>query len=316
MPGARPLVWLVVAACSAPIPSASSSSPACDTQRRVRVVDEAGAPVQGARVRAVASSLQCGPSGLPEGCGSRTDESPVVITDASGTASVCELARYPQPRIVVEYRDWPTAAVPGEATPTITIGPGRSLVVEVPDACPGMQHVHVTAYPEGGADTVVATRLPGDSQRQHLRLAGLGPWRYWVRSRDDRSGNSALEAAACPSFVRVVEGRLLPDVLVLDRSDMMLEVPSFAGARATVRPFDHPDEVMATATLDGHGRASMSLPATTGTSFCLRLDKDDRCWITYAHVGGVARPEQYVNRDYDPAIPCGQCPAAARTEPR
>lgn len=243
-----------------------------------------------------------------------------MLTDGSGTASVCELAvaiaRFPQPRIVVEYRDWPAAVVPAEVTAAITIGPGRSLVVEVPDGCSGMQHVNVTAYPEHGADPTVATRLPAGAHSQRFQLAGLGPWRYWVRSRDDRAGNSALEAYACPSFVRVVDSRQLPDVVVLDRSDMLLEVPSFAGARVTVRPFDRPDDVMATTTLDDAGRATLSLAATTGTSFCVRLDKDDRCWITYAHVGGVARPEHYVNRDYDPAIPCGQCPAAVTTEPR
>ena len=93
---------------------------------------------------------------------------------------------------------------------------------------------------------------------------------------------------------------------VLDRSDTAIEFPDLAGARATLRPF-RSDDVIATAILDADGHATLPLATSRGTALCLRLDHDDRCQITYARAGEIARPKLYVGREAEIEASCGRC---------
>jgi hypothetical protein len=268
------------------------------------VVDEAGAPIAGARVRADATISRCGPSGPLEGCSFTPTESATAVTDASGAASVCAAGRPRDGWLVVERDEWPKRIVPITWSGPIMLGPPRMLAVEVPATCDGMTHVHVTAQPEGG-EQVWATPVFGGMRNRRYELT-LGPWLYWVSSHDDRAGNSALEAKACSTFIRTVDARQLPSVLLLDRSDTNIEFPDFAGGRATVTAFRSAD-VLAAGTLDAQGRATFSLQAGRGTAFCLRLEREHRCRITYARAGETARPDLYVGREREIEASCGHC---------
>ena len=187
--------------------------------------------------------------------------------------------------------------------------PARSAIVDLPSAgCSDHTPVHVTAHGESTGAIVWGTPVPGAPQR--FRLEGLGPWTYWVRSHDDRSGNSALEAAACSAYIRVLDTNA--GVVVLDRSDAVIDRPDFAGAHATVTAFRSNTE-LASATLDdtGHATIALSQGTTSGTTFCLRLDTPDRCTITFARAGEVASPKLYAGREREIEASCGTCQAPA-----
>jgi hypothetical protein len=306
----RRLAWLLFAGCSAHVAAPIAPAPVCTTKIAVHVADEAGAPIAGAQVHAESTVSRCGPSGALEGCSFTPTESPTVDTDATGIAHVCDVAAGRPGRgwVRIEYQDWPARLVPVEAAASITLGPSRSLIVEVPAGCKDMSHVHVTAQAETSPQLWAAPVL-GSMRSHRYRLDNLGPWQYWVSNTDDRWGNSAAQADACPSFIRFVDGRRKPSVLVLDRSDTAIEFPDLAGARATLRAFRN-DDVIATAILDADGHATVALPTGRGTALCLRLERDDRCMITLARAGEIARPKLYAGRD--PAIEaieasCGRC---------
>ena len=277
--------------------------------RTVRVVDEAGAPIAGAHVHVSATISTCGPSGPLEGCSFTPIESPDAITDARGTASVCDVGaaagRPGRSFVTIEHEDGAPAGLPLDAADPIVMGPPRSLLVDVPVACKAMTHVHVIAQTEGGPLTWAQPLLSGMRSRRY-KLERLGPWRYWVSTTDDRSGNGALEADACPTFIRIVDTRHPPDALVLDRSDAVVEFPGLAGARATVTPF-RSAEITASATLDADGRATFALPASRGSVFCLRLEHEGSCRITYARAGEIARPGMYAGREAEIEASCGRC---------
>ena len=266
----------------------------CATKQPVRVVDEQGAPVVGAKVRAVTNYWMCGPSGLPEGCGAPQAESPDAMTDVTGTAMVCAADRLDRrmrgARITVEYRDWPRAMVDAEQLQRVVIGPGHETIAEVPCST----SVRVVAQSELGAEPIYGTPIPGGLRTQRYRLANLGPWRYWVRSNDD----------SCGSFVRIVDGERR---VVLDGSDSLIEFPAFAGGAATVTKFRETAPI-ATATLDDSGRAKIALPDASGSAYCLRIVKGDQCVVTFARAGEIARAELYRGRDADIAASCGRCP--------
>jgi hypothetical protein len=306
MPGLR-FAWLVVAACSAHAPAPPAQPVKACSSVRVRVVDEAGFPIAGARVHGWATVSRCGPSGPLEGCSFTPTDSPIVATDAAGSADVCDVAdgRPGRGFVVVEYADWPTRIAPVTAASSITIGPPRSVIVEVPDACDAMKHLHVRAQTDHG-EPVWGIPILGGMRSHRYRLDQLGPWQYWISSSDDRSGNSALERDACPAFIRTVDAHKFAGKLVLDRSDALIDMPELAGARATVRAFGT-QTVMATATLDSTGRATIALPTTRGSAFCLRVDTVDRCVITYARAGEIATAGLYAGRERDIAASCGQC---------
>ncbi len=321
----RLLAVASLAACSAHAPASTPSQPraTCRATVAVHVVDETGAPLPGATVHTVADFMQCGPSGLAEGCGGGTEESPAVVTDASGAATVCNVAAdleksaraarpevihgsagtviVPPPQlrrtsasIVVDHGDWPSARVSLADAPRIAMGPARTAIVEVPAACPGASHVRVRAFSSDAAVQIWAKPIPGGMRARQFRLDGLGPWRYWVQSTD----------AACPSFVRMLDGRAVPEALVLDHSDGVAELAAFAGGRATV---SRAGEVIATETLDAEGRATLALPATSGSVYCLRVEKDDRCLVTFARAGEIARPGLYAGRELEIEAACGRC---------
>lgn len=302
---------MLLAGCSARHGPPVAPVATCTTTLAVHVHDEAGAPVAGARVHSIAEARQCGPSGLPEACGQGLEESRVATTDARGIAHVCDLEstlfdRFRRGWIVVEHRDWPQAQVPLGRGGAITLGPARAARVEVPASCTDMRHVHVNAYTIEAGAVVAARRLDGMLRAKRYRLDKLGPWPYWVRSTDDRSGNSAVEAAACPSYVRVLDARRPSGVLLLDRSDALVDLPDFAGARATVRPFGS-EQILVDVMLDSHGRATLPLPGTAGSAYCLRLETTERCETTYARAGEVATPELYADRPSEIEASCGRC---------
>lgn len=282
----------------------------CAHERAVHVVDPTGSPVAGAQVHAVARYRQCGPSMMPEGCSSAIEDSPVTATDATGAAMVCSPdrgdLRLRETSLAIAYRDWPRALVPTTDAP-LTIGPPRRASVLMTLAgCSDARHVQVTAHGEGAAEVVHGEAIP--STPGSYRLDGLGPWRYWVRSHDDRSGNGALEAAACKAFVRVLDRET--SHLALDRSDAVVERPDFAGGRATLTARDSKVEV-AHATLDDRGRAVVSLVegSTSGEVFCLRLEREGRCEVTFARAGEISRPALYVGRAREILASCGACPS-------
>ncbi len=321
------LAAMIGCACGGPSSTRAGASPSwtCASKHVTRVVDPAGAPVVGAQVRVQATYRQCGPSGLPEGCTGGEVESPIATTDASGTAMVCSGdqldARLRDVAIIVEYRDWPRArtglgvGVPWATSKpvSIMIGPPREATAEFPiGACDDVRHVHVTAHGEGASEVVPSRAVPGAPGVQRFLLTGLGPWRYWVQSDDDRSGNRALQDAACASYARVLDTSM--QALVLDRSDAGIDRPDFAKARARVTAVRSDTEI-ASVSLDDAGRATIPLPegTTSGSAFCLRLDSADRtrCAITFARAGEVARPAMYVGREREIAASCGSCSAPA-----
>ena len=69
---------------------------------------------------------------------------PTVITDATGTARVCDVSAGRPDRGRLERRipGLANAVVPVAAAGSITLGPARSLIVEVPEGCKDMSHVH------------------------------------------------------------------------------------------------------------------------------------------------------------------------------
>ena len=91
----------------------------------------------------------------------------------------------------------------------------------------------------------------------------------------DRSGNSVLEVDACSTFVRSIDPGDTQAVL-LDRSDAVVEFPDLAGTHLTVTPF-RSNDVAATATLDANRTATLALPASQGTAFCLRIARCGGC---------------------------------------
>lgn len=66
-------------------------------------------------------------------------------------------------------------------------------------------------------------------------------------------------------------------------------------------------------TLDARGRAILALSTSAGTAYCLRLERDGRCKVTYARAGEIARPGLYNDREDSIASTCGRCPPAPGT---
>jgi hypothetical protein len=315
----------------------------CESRRTLRVVDEAGAPVAGARVRAVASGRACGPSGLPEGCVYGEDESPVVLTDASGTASVCDVvvARQrraatherrvaaerssgsggfafgggPLPHVsngsergwfIVERGDWPAANVPFDGASPVTIGPPRSVTVELPEGC-SPTRVHVSAYAALDARRLVHARAGEIAMRApRYRIEGLGPWQYSVVSEERRGDSRTSGGKQCAGFVRFVDARHVPSPIVLDHSETLVDLPAFSGGRVTLTAFGKTDVVLE-ATLDDQGHALLALPTTPGVPYCLHVQKDAACRMTYAGRGEVVKADAYAGREREIEANCGRC---------
>ncbi len=286
------LLLLVVASCSTYASPPARALPCRPIS--IQVVDEAGHPVAGAKVQSIARTRRFGASALPETSYMETEESPVVTTDGRGTAAVCQiLSDHYGGMILVDHRGWPTARAPANVR-TVTIGPARAAVVRVPvaEACNRADQVRVTAY--GEAATTVVRGTPGPLH--HFTLENLGPARYWVRS------------VACGQVaVRALDGRTLPAVLAMDRNEAVVEYPDFAGGALTVRRFRESTPVV-TDTVATDGVATLALPGSPGETYCLMLEKDDRCVVTYTRVGEVARPGLYVGRADMLARDCQACP--------
>ena len=249
-----------------------------DVCRSVRVVDEQGRPVAGARAHAIVQERTCGPSGLPEACGGPAIvDGPLKSTGTDGRADLCyaETDRTRDASFVVERDGWPSATF-AFGTDAV-IGPARSATVEVPAACPDTR---VYAYGERGVP-ILATRAGST-----FTFAGLGPWSYWIKT----------ESKTCPAYVRALDGRDPTTVVTLDRSDARIELPDFANATVTIARFRE-TEAVATAKLDDAGSATIALPATSGSAFCMRVAIDDRVLVTYARAGELTRPGMYSDRD-------------------
>jgi len=222
-----------------------------------------------------------------------TDESPVVKTDARGNAGVCQVLPDRPGTIVVDHLDWPQAHVPAHLR-EVTIGRARAAVVHVPAGltCNREERVSVTAYAE--AATIAVRGAPGPLH--HFTLSGLGPWRYWVRS----------EACGEP-VVRSLDGRTPPAVLTMDRNESVVEYPELAGGTATVTAFREASPLL-TVAVPADGVATLALPGGSGSTYCLMLQKDQRCLVTYTRVGEVARPGMYLDRGDMLARDCPACP--------
>jgi len=285
---------LCVTSCATHVPAPAANKRAVCLPIEVRVVDEANRPVAGARVRTTMTYRQFGPSMLPEASHLETDESAVVPTGADGVATVCKLAEWRNGTVIVEHLDWPTAKRPWHER-VVTIGRARAALVQVPVAatCTDPKRVTVAAYAEPLAvDAVIGVERP----RHSFTLANLGPWRYWVRSE------------ACGEIVvRALDGRDVPPVLTMDRNEAMIEHAELAGATATVTAF-RSSTPLATATLSPEGTAVIELPSNG--SYCLRLQKDDRCVATYTRAGEVTRPGIGLDRQAFLARDCPVCAAA------
>ena len=297
----RWLAFAFVLGCGGGLTSLPAAPrPTCEGTHTVHVVDETGAPLAGARVKAVARFMACGPSGLPEGCGNGEAESPTVTTDAAGAASFCVphsggRERMRSTTVDVDYRDWPLATMPLERAEVFVMGPARTALVEVPVACKDFQHVHVRALPVDGGAQVWAKQVPGGlGLTARFQLGELGPGRYWIQSTDDRSGNDA-----CAAFTRALDGRAIPPTLALDRDDALVERPDFGGGTATLAD----GKIIP---LDAAGRATVTLPGRQ--IMCTRLERAGRCEMTFARGGEVARPQLYAGREREIAQRCGSCP--------
>lgn len=287
------LIVLVAASCTTHAPPARVTQPCRPIT--VQVLDEASRPVTGARVRTLATYRQFGPSGLPEASYLDTAESVAVATDARGNAAVCQVRPDKTGWIVVDHLDWPQARVPAHHR-VVTVGRARAAVVDVSAVatCNPTAPVRVTAYAESA--TMEAVRgTPGRSQ--YVTLSGLGPWRYWVRTE-----------ACGETVVRSFDGRTPAAVLTMDRSEAVVEYPAFAGGAVTVTAFGDSAPVL-TATLPADGVAMLALPGPPGRAYCLMLEKDDQCLVTYTRVGEVARPGTYLDRRAMLERDCPACPS-------
>jgi len=287
--------WLILATASCTPHAVPEKKQAVCIPHQARVVDEAGNGVAGAVVRTTMTYRKFGPSMMPEGSYLNIDESPVVITDASGAATVCLLDQFRQGTIEVEYRDWPRATRPWHER-EIAIGPARAAVAQVPPSatCTDPKQVQVAAYAEPIApEAVIGVQRPTNS----FTLVNLGPWRYWVRS-----------VVCGQTVVRSLDGRDVPAVLIMDRNEAVIDHPELAGATATLRSFRNSTPLV-TATLSAAGTATLEMPGSQGSAYCLTLQRDDRCVVTFIRAGEVSRPGMYSDRDGFLARDCLACPA-------